>query len=73
VPDALYLEAISKSGIDVLYLITGSRSLNSGLSTEETALVDNYRASTDKNKSHIEAVGASFAQHINQDLLIKKE
>jgi transcriptional regulator with XRE-family HTH domain len=68
VPDALYLQTLSEAGVDILYVITGSRSLNLSLSSEEAALVDNYRASTEKNKSLLEGVGASFAEQI-----IKKE
>lgn len=62
VPDALYLDALSKAGVDIMYLVTGSRSLNSSLTAEETVLVDNFRASTDQNKTHIKAVSDAFAQ-----------
>lgn len=62
VPDASYLEAISKADVDILYIVTGSRSLNSSLSAQEVALVENYRASAEESKSHIEAVGSAFAQ-----------
>ena len=68
VPDALYLQAIAQSGVDILYLVTGSRSLNFDLSSQETALVDNYRASTEENKNHLEAVGTAFAQQIRMEV-----
>jgi hypothetical protein len=59
-------------GVDIFYVLTGERNQQvAELSTQESALVDNYRASTEKNKSHIEAVGASFAQQIETKLLKK--
>ncbi|NRA20734.1 MAG: helix-turn-helix transcriptional regulator [Oceanospirillaceae bacterium] len=52
-------------GVDIFYVLTGDRVNGaSSLTTEETALVENYRASTEENKSHIEAVGSAFAQQI---------
>ena len=41
-PDAGYLAAISEMGVDVMYVLTGSRSLNS-LAPDESSLLDNYR------------------------------
>ncbi len=70
-PDAGYFSAIASVGADVQYFLTGIQSgaiHSNDLSTEESALVDNYRASTDKNKSHIEAVSVAFSQHINSDI-----
>ncbi|MEM5528095.1 helix-turn-helix transcriptional regulator [Gammaproteobacteria bacterium AS21] len=72
-PSSDYLIAAADIGIDVLFLVTGNHTVYTNndleLSSEEVALVNNYRASTEKNKSHIEAVGASFAQQINNEIL----
>ncbi len=66
-PDAIYLCELSKLEVDVTYLITGYRMVTKcidDLSSVESALVDNYRASTEENKRLLEGVGASFAQQI---------
>jgi hypothetical protein len=50
-------------GVDIIYVVTGEQgSKMVNLTTQETALVENYRASSEEDKNHIEAVGASFAQ-----------
>ena len=52
-------------GVDIIYVLTGQRgNVIPDLTIEETALVENYRASSDKNKCLLEGVGASFAQQI---------
>ncbi len=60
-PDATYLAAIAELGMDINYLITGSRSLNLELSTEETALLDNYRHLDDEQKNALETVSNALA------------
>lgn len=53
-------------GVDIFYVLTGVRQNPvKGLSTEENALVDNYRASTEENKNILKAVGNSFAKQID--------
>ncbi len=42
-PDAAYLYAVSREGVDVQYIITGIRSL-AGLTNDETELLERYRA-----------------------------
>ena len=50
-------------GVDIIYVVTGEQGRdNVGLTTQESSLVENYRASSEADKNHIEAVGASFAQ-----------
>jgi transcriptional regulator with XRE-family HTH domain len=65
-PSADYLMAAADIGIDVLFLVTGNHTVYSRndleLNSEEVALVENYRASTDKNKNLLEEVGAALAQ-----------
>ncbi|MCA6220043.1 helix-turn-helix domain-containing protein [Photorhabdus antumapuensis] len=61
-PDAKYLERIAILGIDILYIITGVRSVQSDMSAEERNLIENYRAMNDAARLNIQAVGDSFAQ-----------
>ena len=44
-PDAAYLAAINAAGVDVMYVITGQRSLAAaeGLAPEEAQLLEDYR------------------------------
>jgi transcriptional regulator with XRE-family HTH domain len=44
-PDAEYLAAIAISGVDVVYILTGSKSQSSATTPREVALLDNYRHS----------------------------
>ena len=43
-PDTLYMAALAKIGVDVLYVLTGQRS-NTALTTEERLLLERYRES----------------------------
>ncbi|MFN3881478.1 MAG: helix-turn-helix transcriptional regulator [Nitrincola lacisaponensis] len=61
-PTAVQLSGLSVMCFDVLYILTGNRSVPTRLSTDELALLDNYRASSDENKYHLKAVGAALAQ-----------
>jgi len=54
------LRALAYSGMDISYLLTGVRS--AVLTKEEQSLLDNYRACSDSDKTHIKAVGTAFAQ-----------
>ncbi len=51
-PDATYLAALSEMGVDVMYVLTGSRSLNS-LAPDESALLDNYRHLCDEQREAV--------------------
>ena len=55
-PDALYLENIATAGVDVAYVLTGSRTPVATLAREEQALLDNYRAADDSGKAAARAV-----------------
>lgn len=63
-PPADYLLALVPHGLDMLYVLTGQRGVDTVglLSAEESALVDNYRAATPEHQASIRAVGASFAE-----------
>lgn len=51
---------MSMEGMDIQYILTGNRVAS--LTKEEEYLLDNYRASTAKNKDHLEAVSAALAK-----------
>ncbi|MCA8414381.1 helix-turn-helix domain-containing protein [Burkholderia multivorans] len=42
-PDANYLAALAKIGVDVLYVITGERSVQSTLPSDEADMLDSFR------------------------------
>jgi len=67
-PTAVQLEALSIIGFDVLYVITGTRSVglpvqNAGrLNREEEVLLDNYRHCSPKEQAAIKATSDALAQ-----------
>lgn len=61
-PDSDYLAGIAAAGVDVLYVLTGNRTPVSDLSSKESALVENYRASTPEHRSTLDTVSAALAQ-----------
>ncbi|THF65616.1 helix-turn-helix transcriptional regulator [Pseudothauera nasutitermitis] len=67
-PDAEYLAKVAEIGGDVLYILTGQRSVGE-LAPDEAALLDNYRHSPPEKQSALREVGASFAQ---RDEAVKK-
>lgn len=60
-PPASFLAAIAEIGADVNYIITGERT-EKILAPRETALIDNYRNSSDKDKKVIEGVAFATAK-----------
>ena len=63
-PNAHVLIAMAAHGVDVLYVLTGQRGLDTvgALSAEEAALVDNYRAAGPAHQASLRQVGAAFAE-----------
>ncbi|MFS9435480.1 helix-turn-helix transcriptional regulator [Citrobacter sp. C348] len=61
-PDSDYLAGIAAAGADVLYVLTGNRTPVAKLSSEESALVEKYRASTPEHRSILDTVSAALAQ-----------
>lgn len=63
-PDAGYLTAIAAIGVDVMYLLSGSRSapVAPSLSRKEAALVDNYRHCAQEDQQAIERVALNAAK-----------
>lgn len=63
-PDAAYLAAADKAGIDVQYVITGRRGFSPAptLKPDEAALLDNYRNSPPEARDAIKATSVLLAQ-----------
>lgn len=62
-PDANYLAGIVKAGADVLYILTGNRSIErEALKPEEAALLDNYRHSSEEGQKAIQATSTLLSQ-----------
>ncbi|WP_175784262.1 helix-turn-helix domain-containing protein [Burkholderia ambifaria] len=64
VPDAAYLAAIAAAGVDVLYVVTGTRAvpIESTLSRDEEALLDNYRHSAPDGQAAVRRTASALAQ-----------
>ncbi|KXJ49982.1 MAG: hypothetical protein AXW15_05805 [Neptuniibacter sp. Phe_28] len=60
-PDSEYLAAVAELGMDISYLVTGSRSLNLDLNKEESALLDNFRHLGVEDKKAIYHVSLAMA------------
>ena len=61
-PDAAYLTAISEAGVDVLFVLTGQRSIGeSSLAPDERALLDNYRKTSPERRASMDEVGRAMA------------
>lgn len=65
-PDIRYLSTVQGMGVDVLYLLTGTRAAvdGEGLSAEEAKVLEQYRSMTDENKASIERVAAALANYV---------
>lgn len=62
-PDAAYLAAVASAGVDVLYVLTGTRAeLPRELSSKEAALVENYRECTPERCQSLEEMAAALAK-----------
>lgn len=60
-PTGTFLAEIAKIGADINYIITGQRT-EKVLEPRETALIDNYRNSSEKDKKVIESVAFATAK-----------
>ena len=69
-PDARFLAAIASAGADVLYILTGIRSLSmpsvESLTRREAALIDNYRHIADEEDKSVVERTALMAARANQ-------
>ncbi|WP_175774003.1 helix-turn-helix domain-containing protein [Burkholderia multivorans] len=53
-PDANYLAALAKIGVDVLYVITGERSVQATLPSDEADMLDSFRQLNDIGRAAIQ-------------------
>ncbi|ERH50396.1 regulatory protein [Ectopseudomonas chengduensis] len=62
-PDAAYLAAVAKQGVDVLYVVTGQRTPqpSSGLNSDESDLVEHYRQLPEGDRTHTHKMVAALA------------
>lgn len=67
-PDTNYLQSVMALGMDVQYLLTGTRSLTpaEGITEDEAMLLDYYRASPPEGKVSLRAAGAALAQSLKK-------
>lgn len=59
-PRSSFFEAFAKAGGDVVFVITGQRTVTE-LAPDEAALLDNYRAISDERKSNLTDVAAALS------------
>lgn len=69
-PDAIYLAAIAHAGVDVLYVLTGSRSFSppAPVAPEHRALIADYDACSVADQAVIRRTAAAMA-HRGEDLV----
>ncbi|WP_041523616.1 helix-turn-helix domain-containing protein [Gilvimarinus agarilyticus] len=62
-PGASYLSAIGTAGIDVMYILTGSRAspVPEPLSQRERHLLANYRGSSEEGRRAVESTASALA------------
>ncbi|HEF4757266.1 helix-turn-helix family protein [Burkholderia multivorans] len=53
-PDANYLAALARVGVDVLYVITGERSVQSTLPSDEADMLDSFRQLNELGRAAIQ-------------------
>lgn len=73
-PDAAYLAAVAAAGVDVLYVITGTRTPRpvEGLSVAEEKVLDNYRSLPEEDQASVRRLTNALAQSTDQGEVKKK-
>jgi transcriptional regulator with XRE-family HTH domain len=63
-PNSEFLAVVNAHGLDLLYVLTGARALQSAnaLTAEEVALVDNYKHADEEGRAAARRVLSSLAQ-----------
>lgn len=63
-PDAAYLAAVAAAGVDVLYVLTGTRTPRSveGLSVAEEKVLDNYRSLHEEDQASVRRLTNALAE-----------
>jgi transcriptional regulator with XRE-family HTH domain len=61
-PDTDYLEALRQSGVDIVYVLIGTRLGASGseLPPDEAELIEAFRECTEEGRKHLVAAGQAF-------------
>lgn len=65
-PDAAYLARFAELGADVLYILTGERTVGE-LAPDEAALLDNYRNAQPGGKAALQTTSAALAHSENKE------
>lgn len=67
-PDATYLAAIAAAGVDVLYVVTGARTLQpvEGLSVAESEVLDNYRSLPEADQASVRRLTTALAESVGR-------
>jgi transcriptional regulator with XRE-family HTH domain len=63
-PDSIYLTAVIKAGVDVLYVLTGRRTQQAveGLNEEEAALLNQFRTLSDYDQKAVHRIIGAMAE-----------
>ncbi|TLX52867.1 transcriptional regulator [Stutzerimonas nosocomialis] len=63
-PDAAYLNGIMAAGVDVLYVLTGSRTplAAEGLQDDESQVLNYYRAMPDSDRATLRRMASALAE-----------
>jgi len=69
-PDAAYLEAVAKAGVDILYVLTGRRGglSEAGLADDESTLLNHYRAMPESDRATVRRLTSALAESSGQYL-----
>lgn len=62
-PDATYLASVAIAGVDVLYVVTGQRSIPSpdSVSPEEAEVLNSYRSMSEEDRASVQRLMAALA------------
>jgi transcriptional regulator with XRE-family HTH domain len=73
-PDAEYLAAVSAAGVDVLYVLTGTRTPKpvDGLSVAEEKVLDNYRSIPEEDQASVLRLTNALAESAGRYEVSKK-
>lgn len=65
-PDAAYLAAVAAAGVDVLYVLTGTRTPRpvEGLSVAEEKVLDNYRSLPEEDQASVRRLTDALAESV---------
>ena len=66
-PDAVYLMAVAAIGVDIMYVLTGSRNISTadGLTPAESTVLANYRSLPEEDKASVRRLTDALAQSVS--------